>query len=182
MTTEEVIGAPATCSAVYPLVIEGLKAIPSFALAAIVAFISFRQWAVARAKLRLDLYDRRYKVYEAVKDLHTAFLESEGLTNACVVNFLNRTSDVDFLFDDDVVHYIDKTRRHAQQYLFCVSRMSQLHNDGRRDSDEFHKVSGEFQQHLKWLSDEVGNAKKPFFAYLSFKKVKDAGPGASTRH
>ena len=32
-----------------------------------VAFIAWQQWQLARNKLRLDLFDRRYKVFEATR-------------------------------------------------------------------------------------------------------------------
>ena len=39
--------------------------IATFALSVAVVIIAWRQWRLARSKLRLDLFDRRYKVYEA---------------------------------------------------------------------------------------------------------------------
>ena len=41
---------------------EILKIIPTAAIALIVAAITLQQWRVAKAKLKLDLFDRRYKI------------------------------------------------------------------------------------------------------------------------
>jgi hypothetical protein len=42
---------------------EFFKLAPTALIALIVAGITFGQWRVARAKLKLDLFDRRYKIF-----------------------------------------------------------------------------------------------------------------------
>jgi len=50
-----------------------LSIIPLF-LSLAVALFAGLQWRLARTKLRLDLFDRRYKVYAAAKKLPTLVL------------------------------------------------------------------------------------------------------------
>jgi hypothetical protein len=77
-----------------------------------VVAIAWQQWRVADNKLRLDLFDRRYKVYDATRK----FLDTtigEGYTDSRLVEFNVGTSDAEFLFGAEVVEYIREILRRA---------------------------------------------------------------------
>jgi hypothetical protein len=59
--------------------------IATFFLSVAVAIVALLQWFVARNKLRLDLFDRRYKVYEATQK----FVDSINNDPAHVDSYLN---------------------------------------------------------------------------------------------
>lgn len=42
-----------------------ILALPSIIIAGIVAYIAYQQYEINRQKLKLDLYDRRFKIYIA---------------------------------------------------------------------------------------------------------------------
>jgi len=47
---------------------DTLTALMTPTIAVAVAWVSFQQWKTARAKLNLDLFDRRYAVYRGATD------------------------------------------------------------------------------------------------------------------
>jgi len=62
-------------------------------------------WWIALNKLRLDLFDLRYKVYDATRTFLAAILREAKFTNSQLFEFYARTSDAEFLFGADVVEH-----------------------------------------------------------------------------
>jgi hypothetical protein len=78
-----------------------------------VVVIAALQWRVADNKLRLDLFDRRYKVYDAAKTFLIAIGRDATFTTAQLFEFNAGTSDAEFLFESDVVEYLGQIRKCA---------------------------------------------------------------------
>jgi hypothetical protein len=79
-----------------------------------VVVIAALQWRVADDKLRLDLFERRCKVYEAtlafVRDSVQDFTHIDQHLNV----FNDETANAEFLFDANVVNYLQEIRKRAQ--------------------------------------------------------------------
>ena len=94
--------------------ITSFLSVATFFLSVAIVIIAWLQLRVARNKLRLDLFDRRYKVYEATR----AFLRDSVQTSAQLQHFLSvfndETSNAEFLFRTDVVNYLAQIRNEAQ--------------------------------------------------------------------
>jgi hypothetical protein len=56
-------------------------------LAASVAIVAWLQWSVALNKLRLDLFDRRYKVYDATRKFLSVIIREATFTNPDLFEF-----------------------------------------------------------------------------------------------
>src|SRR5882724_1578744 len=56
------------------LLVKVLSAIATTVIAVFVAMITRRQWKTNQEKLRLDLYSRRYNIYESVLTLQQALI------------------------------------------------------------------------------------------------------------
>jgi hypothetical protein len=90
-------------------------------IAGVGTWIAFKQARIAAAKLNLDLYDRRFKVFDAAR-----YLVGKVVTDACPGNddfnvFNLGVADAVFLFDSDVTEYLDNLRK--AQWL-CIQRAS----------------------------------------------------------
>jgi len=80
-------------------------------IAAFVALIGFLQWLTARQKAVFDLFDKRFKVYEVVKncvdqvDRNPGYFDKERERE-----FLKAVNEAYFLFGDDLRSYLDRLR------------------------------------------------------------------------
>src|SRR5215469_1120688 len=87
--------------------------IATLVLGVAVGCVAWLQWRVARSKLRLDLFDRRYKIYEATQ----TFVDSINNDPQHVDSYLNAfntgMSNAAFLFGADIVSYIQLVRERA---------------------------------------------------------------------
>ncbi len=90
-----------------------LREVFTLVLAASVAIVAWLQWWVALNKFRLDLFDRRYKVYDATRKFLSAIVGEATFTDRQLVEFYGETSDAGFLFDADVVDYLEQIRKRA---------------------------------------------------------------------
>lgn len=66
--------------------------------------IAFQQKEIAKEKLRLDLFDRRYKIYESIFNYYGALIGWSGTDEQQVVstNFFRATKEANFLFGEEV--------------------------------------------------------------------------------
>ena len=80
-------------------------------IAAFVAWIGYLQWRPAQQKAVLDLFDRRFKVYETVKNcVDRVTINSALFGGELEKEFLKAVNEAYFLFDDDVHNYLETLR------------------------------------------------------------------------
>src|SRR5713226_869539 len=75
------------------------------------AWIAYRQSRIATAKLNLDLYDRRFKVFEAARTCLVFALQKADVTQEVMNTFHLGVADAIFLFDKDIEDYLEKFRK-----------------------------------------------------------------------
>ena len=93
--------------------ISTLLPIATFFLSVAVGLVAWHQWRIARDKLRLDLFEKRYKVYKAAKEFLRLIFRGDPVTEDDVGRFMLGISDAEFLFGKDVVQYLARIREQA---------------------------------------------------------------------
>ncbi len=86
------------------VLISGLLAL----IAMIGAWIALQQMLIARAKLNIDLFDRRFAVYMATRKFIVAMLQNKGGTQEDAVTWWAVASSAPFLFDKYVSGFIEE--------------------------------------------------------------------------
>ncbi len=131
-----------------------LLTISALIVSLVVMFIAWLQWRVAYNKFRLDLFDRRYKVYDTARTFLSAITSEPNFNNQELLTFEFGKSVAVFLFKADVVDYLTQVRTRALD-------MRQSERDLQPG-----------QTHLSWLVDRFTEIDKVFEPYLGFTKVK----------
>ena len=140
--------------ALEPHALEWLKASGIPALAAAIAFASWRstrssnQWQVriARQKLKHDLYDRWFAVYMAFHELMVAFTEKKDVdTELRKANEARAPSP--FLFDTEATEYFAGLHTEAFRLILyiVVILVTTNHHDRRRRSRALECPDGNFE-------------------------------------
>ena len=132
-----------------------------------ITYIAWQQWQIARNKLRLDLFDRRYKVYDATRKFLGAILRDATFTDAQLFEFSAGTSDAEFLFEQDVVGYLTQIRNRAIDMRTHQQVFEPL-PVGEERSRHVHAQHDE----LVWLTHQLTEMTKVFSPYLSFSHVR----------
>lgn len=85
-----------------------LSALLTPTIAVLGSVIAYRQWLTARRKLMLDLFDRRFAIYDAARNL-LAVVASKGTAEKDeVLRFVAGTRGARWLLSDSIAQYIDK--------------------------------------------------------------------------
>jgi hypothetical protein len=87
-----------------------VQAAATLAIASFLAYIAWQQHKTARDKLKLDLYDRRYKVYRGLIDLLAAAVQEVRVPNDAFAKYFAATHEGRFLFGEDISHYLVEVR------------------------------------------------------------------------
>ena len=85
-----------------------LAALLTPTVAVLGSFIAYRQWRLAQNKLKLDLFDRRFSVYEAARTLLASIMTSGKAKDEEVFKFMVATREAKWLLNASVAEYLDK--------------------------------------------------------------------------
>lgn len=77
-------------------------------IAIIALYVAYAQWRTARNKLKLDLFDRRFVIYEAVRKIIGNILVRGNVDDKNLFEFLSGMHASKWLFDDSVAEYFEK--------------------------------------------------------------------------
>jgi hypothetical protein len=141
-------------------------------IALLAAYIAWQQYKTASGKLKLDLFERRYRVYRGLMDFLAAVVRDEQVTNESLGNFYRETDQKRFLFGDDICNYLKLIRENAV-------KLRQAHRLVVSVCEERGHVASEQKQNevveteldlLAWFDNQVEQAGLLFEQYLGFKK------------
>ena len=146
--------------------IEIAKGMPTAFVALIIglvaAYIAWHQYQVAKSKLKLDLFEKRYAIFE-----HSWRFMSEavqiGATTGPLSQFDNLIPQAEFLFGNDVAEYLREASRKRTE-LWMILQKSKSSYGMSEDDIERDKVL------TNWFFEEASKGVKQVFGpYLDFK-------------
>lgn len=126
-------------------------------------WVGYQQMQIARVKLHHDLYDRRYRVYDATRqflgDIHT-----EGVTSTeKLMKYAVDIADAVFLFNDDVVQFLRKVGlRGAKVDVLMIAAEQPTR---KFKLEDFERIVNERYPELVGMLDELVPHFQPFLTY-----------------
>lgn len=140
------------------LCFELIKNIPIVIVALIAAAIAYRQYATAKAKLKLDLFEKRYEIFEAV---WTTLSNPNGFA----INdgtFTNLIPKATFLFGVEIQTYMNKIWKNRIE-IWSLDRKYDAGAASQLDIERNAEL-------LQWFASEAQEGVKEIFGkYLSFE-------------
>ncbi|MDE2598511.1 MAG: hypothetical protein KGL40_02695 [Rhodocyclaceae bacterium] len=76
------------------------------------SLIAYRQWRLAQNKLKLDLFDRRFAVYDAARTLLASIMTSGKAKDEEVYKFMAATREAKWLLNSSIDEYFEKQLYH----------------------------------------------------------------------
>jgi hypothetical protein len=74
--------------------------------AAIVAWVGYEQFRLARERLKLDLFEKRFVVYKAAQRVLSAVLRDAAVGSPDLLEYRRDSQDAAFLFGQEIVDYL----------------------------------------------------------------------------
>ncbi|WP_139051281.1 hypothetical protein [Xanthomonas cannabis] len=147
----------------FQVFVELSKALAAPIVAMGAVAVSLLQFKIAKTKLKLDLYDRRIKVYEGVMETVEDALTDLNAGVGVLIRLNRVSAEADFLFKDDVSSYLDSLKRTMRETVSISNRINAANNGGPPvPPDAVHKQMLAFER----LSIEHNKAKTIFGKYL----------------
>lgn len=145
-------------------VVEALKALPVFIIGLIAAFIAWRQYLTARAKLKLDLFEKRYALFEATwRFLSEVVWDEEPPGPLSPIN--NLVPQAGFLFGSKIKEYLGEINRKSTE-LWGINQRAKANQNIIAPDD----VSSRLNL-MKWFHNEAtAGAEKMFAPFMEFER------------
>lgn len=117
-----------------------------------VAFIGYQQFRVAKHKLKLDLYEKRWSIYNAMRGLLVATYKSSDEIQIATLKAYEKKAEARFLLDNAACIYIDKL-------LNTITDFNNLNglqkSDKTRDSStDYIKLDVAQGERTRWLVEQ----------------------------
>jgi hypothetical protein len=113
-------------------------------------YIAWQQKRLADIRLQNDLYDRRFKVYEAAKTLLVAVQQNGKMSLEEFFAFLRGTSDAAFLLKPDIVEYLETIRKQAAKLRLLQQQLQNQDLDQKRRA----ALADQAAETEKWFNDQ----------------------------
>ncbi len=128
--------------------------------------IADEQKYIARARFKLDFYEKRYSVFEAARSLLIQAVQHDHVDAEQVITFRMKTADAVFLFDDDVPTYLagllNKTLR------FRALKAQEKAADEYNEEEKRQRLVDLGSEQHQLLNDELAVITDKFLPYLKF--------------
>lgn len=154
-------------------------AVATIVIAVIVAWISLQQWIVNREKFRLDLYDRRFRIYMAVLEHFRSMgrLDRGQRTEVDRNNydtFLKAVMEARFLFpkESGILGMLEDFRDRTDA-LFADNRVRRQGFPSAMDSTKTNEADGARSPNLQWVIDSMPRFEDLIAPYLNFHGYKE---------
>ena len=157
--------AASDCASIYSDLVKGLPAaIVALLVGAVAALIAYRQYRVAEAKLKLDLFERRLRIFDIIQDFSLKILDVNVDFND-LNEFTSGIGHSDFLFGDDVREYVKEFQQSAVLLHAIAMRTRGNGNVVVHYDIDTHSALSEWM-----LNQRLGGFRNAFMPYLGFEK------------
>lgn len=136
---------------------------PTIAIAGV--SVGIFQWRLSEARFRHEQFDRRFAVFEAVRDFIGRLLSTGYPTSEDQLKFLQATSGARFVFDAAVADFVKKIWDSAAD-LECLN--SEL-KDMETGEERTRKIQ-ERQELKKWFYEQLSTLEKRFEKQLAIRR------------
>jgi hypothetical protein len=142
----------------------------------IVAYISYRQHKVTKERLRNELFDRRFKIYEAALTM-LGYVGKRGLKlsienvqdNDQCFEYFDNIKPAPFLFRKDLSDYLRHLGQSVIEMMACEDRLAGLSMDDPQYEEERVAIKKKRSTILKKLLAESDTFVDRFAPYLKFE-------------
>ena len=159
-----------------------LGASPSFFVTCIAAYIAYQQYILARRKLKLDLYNLRFKIYAATIDLMGIAISTkrEDYKNIADKEYKFRfhyLSEARFLINEKALATLEIICREARDLATAMGESLFVKEDLKRNEEDRKELNDKRKKLDILITNQIDALSKNsrvdliFAPYLDFKKL-----------
>jgi len=159
------------CSAQGSICFELLKGIPTAVVALVIggiaALIAWRQYRVAKAKLSLDLFDKRYPIFQQTWEILSETVRSgtRGKSHGLATPFNNFLPEARFLFGNQIADYLDAVSENWTELHGLEAEQYDVTGSNREQ-----QIARMNELQLWFFKQATEGAREKFGPYLNFER------------
>ena len=153
-----------------------MRTVIEIVIAVLLAYIAYQNYRinlsnsrVQKDKLRLDLFDRRHRIFRACQELFSTVVRDGTLTQVELFKFSADSSDSEFLFGSEIKDYINEIYKKGCKLIYLRER---LDSRSLGIGEERSKLAHENSELLGWFGDQFDISRNKFRKYLHFTIYK----------
>lgn len=135
--------------------------------------LTFRSWQDNRDKIRLDLFDRRFAIYQRVLVLYQQLIvwQDSDDQKALIPPFIEASREALFIFPrkSGVYEYIQEFWNHTWKIANFREASKPLRDSGM--NEEFVKLFNERTEHVNWILASINKLEKLMKDSMSFERL-----------
>ncbi len=139
-------------------------------VAVIAVYVAIRQWLTNKHRVKLDLFDRRFRVFLEVRKVLSSVLPEAKASKEDFLKFRTGVAESYFVFGPEIENYLDDIYLHGIK-LATADYMYRLPKEERAGDHDSKKVADDINTHLTWLMEQLPVAKQKFKKYLDVSKL-----------
>lgn len=120
-------------------------------LGLMMVYVAWQQWRTNHHRLKLELYDRRLKVYEGLIEFLKHITSEKIVTEQLMSQYITAVASSEFLFNDDIIELLGEVGHKAYSVL----------NSSIKENEDL----------KSWYEKQIRNAKILFRSSLDFRKL-----------
>jgi hypothetical protein len=143
-----------------------LSALITPVVAIVVVYIAYRQWLTAKDKLKLDLFEKRFKVYEASIKFISSIINNNGMvSNEDMNDFIFNKNCSKWLFNEEIYGYLSEQIYERAIDLNVLNMELKDMGEGDQRTNIAHN-QGEIR---KWFNSQYRILDELFYPFLRLK-------------
>lgn len=146
------------------LTLQGLLT-PMIALVAV--YIAYQQYRANKQKLKLDLFDRRFKVFDETRNV-LGLMYTSGVKDESLHRFIIETTEAEFLFGPEIMDYCEEIYRRVQKLLSVTSEMNV---SWQMPAEQRARLAEAERSEIEWASGQTRLVAGKFKKYLNVSKL-----------
>ena len=149
----------------WDIIIKVLQGFLTPIIGVAVVYVAWQQYKTNRKKFRLDLYDRKLKVFEGLTTLLQHIVRQNTATGVQVQQYKMATLEAVFLFNEDIVNYLNEVKSKVHK-LQSANKII----DAKLPAEKQTKASSEQSDLLDWFNIQLTKSTDKFREYMSFEE------------
>lgn len=147
--------------------IDFISAVSIPVIAIIASYVAWQQWRVNERRLKHELFDRNFLVYESILKFIGSIVTSGKAKDENLYNFNKETRAAKFLLGEDIKEFIDDIYNKAIDLQTLDAEL-----EGLPIGDERTRIVKERRDIKKWIYRQFGLLDKKFEHMLGLEREK----------
>jgi len=143
-------------------------------LSVLTLIVIYGQYRIQRYRIKLDLFDKRFKVYSYIRKFILTGSKDGGTKLEIVQEFLSNIPEYEFIFDNkgEIVKYVEDLWRRGLDYSHLQEDIGNLHSypPGSPEREQLIKKK---HPHMVFFTNEYEEVKNRFSKYLQLGEVDE---------